>query len=91
MANDSVKELNLSKFENTTSGDSTIYTLETDNDFGAVYTILESNDNFEEVDDNYLLNASVANLVYVYNNDYRIELKENFDSDTYSVTITEIQ
>lgn len=91
MIEDVAKILKIDNFDNSASGDSVTYTLDTDGDFGSVYTILESNDDFQELDDNYMLNTTIANLEYVYNNDYRIELKGNFDSDTYSVTITEKQ
>ena len=91
MIEDIAKILNIDTFESSNSGDSTTYTLNSDLDFGSVYTILESDDSFDEIEDNYMLNATIANLEYVYNNDYRIELKGNFDSDTYSVTITEKQ
>ena len=91
MVEDIAKILKIDNFNSSTSGDSITYTLDTDNDFGSVYTILESNDNFQESQDNYMLNPTIANFEYVYNNDYRIELKGNFDSNTYSVTITEKQ
>lgn len=91
MIEDVAKILKLDTFKNTASEDSVTYILDSDNTFGSVYTILESNDAFEETDDNYMLNANVANFDYVYNNEYTIELKGNFDSDTYSVTITEKQ
>lgn len=91
MIEDIAKILKIDNFNSSISGDSITYTLDTDNDFGSVYTILESNDTFQESQDNYMLNPTIANFEYVYNNDYRIELKGNFDSNTYSVTITEKQ
>ncbi len=91
MIEDVAKILKIDNFNSNASGDSITYTLDTDNDFGSVYTVLESNDDFQESQDNYMLNPTIANLEYVYNNDYRIELKGNFDSNTYSVTITEKQ
>ena len=91
MSEDIAKLLNVDTFKSSASGDTVTYTLGSDNDFGAVYTVLESDNNFEGTEDNYMLNATIANLEYVYKDEYRIELKGNFDSDTYSVTITEKQ
>ena len=91
MIKDIAKILGVDNFKHTENENSITYTLDTDNNFGSVYTILESNDSFESVDDNYMLNSTVANLEYVYNNEYDVELKGNFDSDTYSVVITEKQ
>lgn len=91
MIEDVAKILKVDMFKNTASGDSVTYILDSDNTFGSVYTTLESNDAFQETDNNYMLNVDVANFAYVYNNAYVVELKGNFDSDTYSVTITEKQ
>ena len=87
-----LQELGLDDYiGNYTSGKkSFVIDLNTDLDFGKVYSILEDNDQVEQLDDTTLLTVHNASIVYEYE-DYQLTLKGNFDTEEYSLVIMELK
>lgn len=85
------KELGLSenKQQEDASGN-IVYDLTSDNEFGKLYSRLETLDGVEGSDDYPLLNTHTASLKYVYKDMLDIELRADFDSDIYNVIMKEI-
>ena len=65
--------------------------LGSDEEFGKVYSSLETNEDVEQMEDNVLLTVHNASLLYLYKDRYQINLKGNFDTEEYSVVITDIE
>lgn len=59
-------------------------------DFGRIYSLLDNNNNVEELDDSSLLNQHSANISYLYD-DYQLTLIADFDEDLYKLVVTEYE
>lgn len=87
-----LKELGLDAYNGTTSKNgSYVIDLYTDIDFGKVYSILEENDSIYQLEDNTLLTVHNASIFYEYKDRYQFNLKGNFDTEEYSLVVTEIK
>lgn len=87
-----LKTLGLSTYVGTRSkNDSYIIDLDSDLDFGKIYSILEENDDVYQLEDNTLLTVHNASMFYEYDEKYQLNLKGNFDTEEYSLVITEIK
>lgn len=71
-------------------GNSYVIDLPDDIEFGKVYSILESNEEVDQLEDNNLLTVHNASLLYSYKDIYQINIKADFDNDVYSVVCTDI-
>ena len=60
------------------------------NEFGKVYSALESNNDAEELYDNSLLTIHNANISYLFG-DYQLTLNADFDQELYKLVITEYE
>ena len=70
--------------------DSYIIDLANDQEWGKVYSILESNEDIEEQEESTLLTVHNANLIYEYKN-WQFVLSADFDNnDNYRLTVKEI-
>ena len=84
-------ELQLDTYNGVVSkNNSYVIDLDTDLDFGKVYSILEDNEDIIQLEDNTLLTVHNASVLYEYDN-YQINLKGNFDTEEYSIVVTEIK
>lgn len=89
---DVISELGLDEYEGQVGkNNSYVIDLPSDNDFGKVYSTLETNEGVEQLEDNTLLTVHNASVIYVYKDRYQINLKSNFDTDEYSVIITDME
>lgn len=89
---DIINELGLDEYEGQVGkNNSYVIDLPSDNDFGKVYSTLETNEDVEQLEDNTLLTVHNASVIYVYKDRYQINLKSNFDTDEYSVIITDME
>lgn len=85
-------QLGLDRYTGTLSKNNAyVVDLDTDIDFGKVYSTLEDNDDIEQLDDNTLLTVHNASIFYEYQDKYQLNLKGNFDTEEYSLVITEIK
>ena len=64
--------------------------LGSDQEFGKVYSTLETNDDVEQLEDNTLLTVHNASLLYIYKDKYQITLKSNFDTEEYYLIINKL-
>lgn len=62
-----------------------------DQEWGKIYSILETNDDMEELEESTLLTVHNANLIYEYKGEYQFILSADFDNnDSYRLTIREV-
>lgn len=85
-----IKQLNIDKVGSYNKDKSYTIELEDSDDFGKLYTILETNNNIEGSDDENLVTLDDSTLVYYYNDDFKLYLNANWNDDTYNLTIEEI-
>ena len=62
-----------------------IVDLESDAAWGKIYSILETNNDVEQLEDNTLLTVHNASLLYIYKDKYQLNLKADFDNEIYSL------
>ena len=86
-----IKELGLDYEGQPGKNHSYIVDLGSDEEFGKVYSTLETNEDVEQLEDNTLLTVHNASLLYLYKDKYQINLKSNFDTEEYSIIITDIE
>lgn len=84
-----LKELGLDYEGQPGKNNSYIVDLSDDYEFGKVYSVLEQRDDVEQLDENTLLTIHNGSLLYMYK-DYQLNLKGNFDTDEYSLVITDL-
>ena len=85
-----LKELGLQYEGQKGKNNSLVVDLGSDSEFGKVYSLLETNDDVEQLEDNTLLTVHNASLIYIYKNVYQITLKSNFDTEEYSLVVNKL-
>ena len=87
-----LKELNLDVYPGTSGkNNSYILDLNSDNEWGKVYTILDNSPLLYQRDENTLLTEHNSSLIYEYDDEnIMFNLKADFDNDQYSLVISEI-
>lgn len=87
-----LKELKLNTYLGTYNrNNSYIIDLDSDNDWGKVFTILDNSPLLYQKDENTLLTQHNSSLIYEYEDtDIIFNLKADFDNDQYSLVISEI-
>lgn len=88
--NDVLEELGLDYEGQSGKNNSLVVDLGSDSEFGKVYSILETNDDAEQLEDNTLLTVHNASLLYIFKDRYQITLKSNFDTEEYSLVINDL-
>lgn len=63
--------------------------LDSDEDFGRIYTILDRNEDVEELTENQLITVDEASVSYA-SDDYLLTLTGDFNSGIYRLTCTEL-
>lgn len=62
-----------------------------DSEWGKIYSILETNEDMEELEESTLLTVHNANLIYEYKDEWQFVLSADFDNnDSYRLTVKEI-
>lgn len=62
-----------------------------DSEWGKIYSILETSEDMEELEESTLLTVHNANLIYEYKNEWQFVLSADFDNnDGYRLTVKEI-
>lgn len=89
MIKDTLKKLGIMREGNKTSNGSYVIDLEDSNDFGRFYSLLDKNEDVEELGDNTINNTHTISLIYMYEG-LHINLTADFDSDEYRVVVKDI-
>ncbi len=77
--------------EGTRSRDgSYVIDLNSADDFGRMYSLLDNNDELEYLDTVSLLNVNNSSLNYKYKDLYQIALMADFNEDQYKIVITKL-
>lgn len=84
------EELGLNYSGESGKNNSYVIDLDTDKEFGKVYSLLDRNEDVEQLEENNLLTVHNASLIYLYKDRYQINLKSNFDTDEYSIILTDL-
>ena len=79
-------------FEPGQSGKNNSYVVDLDSDlaWGKIYSLLETNDDVEQLEDNTLLTVHNASVIYVYKDKYQLNLKADFDNEIYSLICSKL-
>lgn len=64
--------------------------LESSDDFGKIYSKLDSNDDLEYLDSYSLLTVDNASLIYRYEEDFQVGLIADFNNNLYKVVIEKL-
>lgn len=72
-------------------GDSSyIIDLDSDTNWGKIYTILDNSPDLYQNEENVLLTEHNSSLIYDYEDTFMLNLKADFDNEQYSLVISEI-
>lgn len=85
-----VKDLKINKAGSYSKDKSYVIDLESSDEFGRMYSILDRNDNLTYMEDYSLLTPDNSSLIYQYNREYQIALIADFKNDTYKIVIQEL-
>ena len=68
------------------------YVVDLDSDlaWGKIYSLLETNDDVEQLEDNTLLTTHNASILYLYKDKYQLNLKADFDNEIYSLICSKL-
>lgn len=84
---DILKEVGINRRGNYSSRGAYIVDLDSFDDIGRYQSILDRNDDVEEMEDNSMLNTHTLSLLYKYG-EYTINLKADLDSDKNQIVVT---
>lgn len=79
-------------FEPGQAGKNNSYVVDLDSDlaWGKIYSLLETNEDVEQMEDNTLLTVHNASVIYVYKDKYQLNLKADFDNEIYSLICSKL-
>ena len=84
-----LNNLGIHKEGNYSRDDVYVIDLDSDEDFGRIYTILDRNEDVEELTENQLITVDEASVSYA-SDDYLLTLTGDFNSGIYRLTCTEL-
>ena len=64
--------------------------LDSAEDFGKMYSLLDSNEDLDYIDETSLLNVNNSSLNYRYENRYQLSIIADFNQDQYKLVIEEL-
>ena len=85
-----VQELGIDKEGSYTPNDSYVIDLDSSDEFGKIYSKLDTNEDLEYEEDSSLLTVNNSSMIYNYKDKYQIVLIADFNNDAYKVTIREV-
>ena len=79
-------------FEPGQAGKNNSYVVDLDSDlaWGKIYSLLETNEDVEQMENNTLLTVHNASVIYVYKDKYQLNLKADFDNEIYSLICSKL-
>lgn len=85
-----LKELGIDQVGTYAEDGSYVIDIDTSEDFGKIYSTLDSSDELEYMDTNSLLTVHNASLLYKYGEELQINLIADFDNDEYKLVANEL-
>ena len=82
--------LGIKKEGNYSSNGSYIIDLDSSEEFGKIYSTLDSNEDLQYEEDSSLLTVDNGSMIYNYDDLYQIVLLADFKNNQYKITIREI-
>lgn len=85
-----IKKLGINKVGEYSKDNSYVIDLDSSEDFGKMYSILDRNEELEYLEDYSLLTVDNSSLLYNYNDAFQIALISDFNNDSYKIVVSEI-
>jgi len=85
-----LKDLGITKAGSYSRDCSYVIDLNSSEEFGKIYSLLENNEDLEYMEENNLLTVSNASMTYRYGEDYQLQLIADFNNDAYKLVVNEI-
>lgn len=85
-----LKDLGITKAGSYSRDGSYVIDLNSSEEFGKIYSLLENNEDLEYMEENNLLTVSNASMTYRYGEDYQLQLIADFNNDAYKLVVNEI-
>lgn len=83
-------ELGIYKVGDYSSSNTYIIDLDSSEEFGKMYSLLENNEDLEYEEDSSLLTTDNSSMIYNYQDLFQIVLIADFNHDQYKITVKEI-
>lgn len=85
-----LKDLGITKAGSYSRDGSYVIDLNSSEEFGKIYSLLENSTDLEYMEENNLLTISNASMTYRYGEDYQLQLIADFNNDAYKLVVNEI-
>lgn len=85
-----LKKLGITQTGNYGEGNAYIIDIDNDTEWGKFYSRLENSEELYQLEENSFLTNHNSSLIYMYEEEYQLNLLADFDADTYKLVITEI-
>ena len=85
-----LKDLGITKAGSYSRDGSYVIDLNSSEEFGKIYSLLENSKDLEYMEENNLLTISNASMTYRYGEDYQLQLIADFNNDAYKLVVNEI-
>lgn len=85
-----LKKLNIDKTGSYDGKNSYVVDLDSDDEWGKIFTKLDSNEDLDELEANGFTNEHSSQTVYQYEDQFMITLSGDLDADKYELIINEI-
>lgn len=87
---DLLKRIGINKEGNYSKSGAYVIDIESSDEFGVIYTLLDKSDEIEELTDNGQVTEHTANIGYT-SDDYLLNLQADYDNDTYKLIVTKLK
>ncbi len=85
-----LKDLGITKAGSYSRDGSYVIDLNSSEEFGKIYSLLENSKDLEYMEENNLLTISNASMTYRYGEDYQLQLIADFNNDAYKLVVNDI-
>jgi hypothetical protein len=85
-----LKDLGITKVGSYSKDGSYVIDLDSSDEFGKIYSLLENSEDLHYMEENNLLTISNASMTYRYGEEYQLQLIADFNYDLYKLVVNEI-
>lgn len=85
-----LKDLGITKVGSYARDGSYVIDLDSSEEFGKIYSLLENSEDLDYMEENNLLTVTNASMTYRHDNDYQLQLLADFNYDTYKLVVNEL-